>query len=138
MTKLTQYEEIFCQEVVKGSNLTDAHRVAYPKGKYTDKQRNEEGCKKNKLPKIIQRIKFLREPVIAKVERTLIDILNDIDTLRDGNMGKDQKLALDCIKHEAKLKGYEIDKSDIQSGGEPLTMNTIKVNGKKVNIKMGD
>jgi len=138
MVHLTNAEERFCQEVIIQDTLTEAHRIAYPKGKYTDKQRNEEACKINKKPKIVQRIKFLRQPIVEKTQRTLETILGDIETLRSGNMKDDQKLALDCLKHEAKLKGYEVDKSDITSGGEPITMTTITVNGKKQNIKMGD
>jgi len=135
---LTSYEEIFCQEVVKGESLVDAHRVAYPKGNYSDKQRHEEGSKKNKLPKIIQRIAELRAPVIERTQRTLETILDEIDDLKKAGLEKkDLKIALDCLKHEAKLRGFEVDRSDITSGGEPVTMETITLNGKKIDVKMG-
>jgi hypothetical protein len=80
-----------------------------------------------KNPEVILRIAELRKPVIDKTLRTLDTILADIETLRKSGMLDDKKLALDCLKHEAKLKGFEVAKTDVTSNGKGLSP-TIVIN----------
>ncbi len=136
---LTAKQEKFCQNIAKGE-MTQyaAYCDAYNAENMQDDTIYVKASQMCDEDKISIRIKELRQPAIEETTRTLVDILNDIETLRKSGMKSDQKLALDCLKHYAKLCGFEVDKSDITSGGEPMTMNTIQINGKKLKVKMGD
>lgn len=127
---LTPKQESYCIARVKDNNPTEAHRIAYSSGNYSDKQRWEEACKLEKKPKVAQRIKELRQPVVDKTRRTLEDILKDIGDIAKRNAVDDDRLVLDCRKHEAKLLGYEVIKTDITSKGESISPSRTKVSDK--------
>lgn len=135
-------QELFNMEINPEIDLTQLQcfKNAYPKQakNSTDATLKGNASVLANSNKIVTRLKELRKPIVEKAQRTLETILDEIDSIKTANLNKDDKLALDCLKHEAKLKGYEIDKRDLTSGGEPITMPTIVVNGKKQIIKMGD
>lgn len=68
--KLTPKQERFCQEIVKGGNLSDAYRVAFkPKG-MKPKTINEKACRLMAEGKIQARKNELLEPIVSKVQVT--------------------------------------------------------------------
>lgn len=83
MANLTNNEENFCQEIVKGCSQIEAHRLAYNKGKYTDKQRYEEASKILKKPKIVQRIEELKKPLQEKFEYSVKQSFDKITEIQN-------------------------------------------------------
>ena len=113
MAKLTAKQEKFCQNIVKDMNQYEAYIDAYDVKTTTKRETTDNDAYKiSSKPEIITRIKFLREPVIAKTRRTLEDILKDIENIKIANLGEDDRIALDCVKHEAKLLGFEVIKTE--------------------------
>lgn len=58
---LTQKQEQFCQNIVKGMSQSDAYRDAYPGTKMSDKSIWEKSCTLAKSVKVKARIKELRD-----------------------------------------------------------------------------
>jgi len=135
---LTSKQERFCQEIVKGIPQNEAYLKCYNVGATTKRATvYRRAAEMFENGKIRARVEELRKPVIEKAQRTLQNILEDIERIKLANIGEDDRIALDCLKHEAKLRGFEINKSDITSKGETITMPSIEINGKKQKIKMG-
>ena len=127
MSNLTQAQETFCNEIVKGTTQYESYCIAYPQQAKTD-VRNTIDSNASQLmdnTKIIQRLKELREPVNTKAQRTLEDILDDIESIKLANIGKDDRIALDSLKHEAKLRGFEVVKTDLTSSDGSMKPNIV-------------
>ena len=121
--RLTDKEEKFCQNIVSGMTQYDAYLDAYNVGASTKRETTDnDAYKKSNKPEIIARIKFLRQPVVDRAIRTLETILEEINSIKEDSLSDDKKLALDCLKHEAKLKGFEVVKTDITSKGKSIAI----------------
>ena len=130
--KLTPKQEKFCQEVVKGSNYSDAYRKAYNANKCTDKTINERASVLRKDNKIKARIEELNKKVEEKV---LLHVLYDkeahfkeLEEIRKEAMkrGKNRELssAIRATELKGKLKGHY--------GKE----NIVDISGTNINIKI--
>lgn len=120
MSNLTAKQEKFCHNIVKGMTQIDSYKDAYDAGGMLDNSIKREASLLRKGPNISQTIDKLRQPIVKKTGRTLETILEEIDNIKVANIGEDDKLALDCLKHEAKLKGYEVEKK-IVTGAIAIT-----------------
>lgn len=111
--------EKFCQNYVKGMTQYDAYLDAFNVKPDTKRETTDnDAYKLMQSPEIIARIKELQEPVVKKTQRTLETILEEINQIKLNNLSKDDKIALDCLKTEAKLKGYEIKKTETKEVDE--------------------
>lgn len=123
MTNLTPKQEKYCQSIVSGKSQYEAYLDAYNVSPDTKRETTDNDAYKQSLkPEIVARIIFLREPVVKKAQRTLQDILNDISDVRERNNKDDDKLVLDCLKHEAKLLGFEVIRTDLTSKGKSMAI----------------
>ena len=113
--ELSPQRELFAQEVAKGKNYSEAYRIAYPKSlKWKDETLWPKASHLADDDKVIARIKQLQAPIEEKTRKTLEDILVELEELKSKALDKeDDKLALDCLKHYAKLSGYEIIKQEV-------------------------
>ena len=78
MKMLTPKQERFCQEIVIGQALSAAYGAAFAPKTMSKKTVNEKACRLAKLGKIRARINELRAPVVAQVQRTMADRLNEL------------------------------------------------------------
>jgi hypothetical protein len=70
MIKLTQKQERFCQEIVKGKSQSDAYRLAFKPKRMKDKSIHEKASQYMAEVKIRSRITEIQAPVLAKVRVT--------------------------------------------------------------------
>ena len=78
MKTLTPKQERFCQEIVTGQTLSDAYDMAFHPRKASKKSINERASRLRKNSKIVARIRELQTPVVAQVQRTMADRLNEL------------------------------------------------------------
>jgi len=106
-TKLTAKQEKFCQELVKGATQTDAYKAAYNAKNMQPEVIHVEACTLAKDHKIAIRIEELKKPIQKKFTKTVTDLLQEIEDLKEDD---DKKLSLDCIKEQGKMLGYYVNK----------------------------
>ena len=114
MIKLSPQQEIFAQEIAKGSNQTEAYYTAYPTSKKTTK--GAVYVKASQLAsddKVRLRIEEIRAPAIKKLNITVERLLQEIEDLKKESIEKDKRLALDCIKEQGKLARLYVEKKEI-------------------------
>lgn len=78
MKTLTAKQDRFCQEIVIGQTLSDAYDMAFQPRKASKKSINERASRLRKNSKIVARIRQLQAPVVAQVQRTMTDRLNEL------------------------------------------------------------
>lgn len=78
MKTLTPKQERFCQEIVIGQTLSEAYYTAFQPRKASRKSVNERASRLRKNSKIVARIRELQTPVVAQVQRTMADRLNEL------------------------------------------------------------
>jgi len=154
-TLLTPQQELFCQYYVKNDemfgNATRAYAEAF--GYDLDNMSNErpvevlpDGTKKEEKSEYekaynicgVEGHKQLRKP---KVNDRVVALLNEILTneVVDSELAKvmkqDHKLdaKVNAIKEYNKLRGRIIEKRDVTSGGQPITVNLINYGDKPNN-----
>lgn len=108
---LTAQEEIFCQNIVRGNNQSDAFRAAYDTSGYKDASIHRSAKAIMDKIKIKSRIAELRAPVIKKVQITLEDHLIKLGQLSDLAAAKDQySAAINGEMLRGKVSGLYVDK----------------------------
>lgn len=68
VSRLTDKQEVFVQELIKGKSQREAYRIAYPKCKATDKTVDEKACKLFRLDKIRARYDEIHDRLIQEAE----------------------------------------------------------------------
>ncbi len=108
---LTAQEEVFCQNIVRGNNQSDAYRAAYDTSRYKDSTIYRAANELMSKPKLIARIAELRAPVIKKVQITLEEHLIKLGQLSDLAAAKDQySAAINGEMLRGKVSGLYVDK----------------------------
>ena len=108
---LTAQEEIFCQNIVRGNNQSDAYRAAYDTSRYKDATIHRAAKMLMSKAKLIARIAELRAPVIKKVQITLEEHLIKLGQLSDLAAAKDQySAAINGEMLRGKVSGLYVDK----------------------------
>jgi|TARA_R110000803_G_scaffold126580_1_gene194164 phage terminase small subunit len=128
MTDLTNKQEEFAQEIVKGSTQADAYRAAYDAANMKDETVWSNASRLIDNSKVAARIKELRQPSIDKVQLTLESHLTDLLKLR--NMAaKDEKwsAAIQAETIRGKAAGLHIDKMDVKQELGELKISVIEL-----------
>tara|TARA_R110000744_G_scaffold28030_2_gene67920 strand:- start:1059 stop:1466 length:408 start_codon:yes stop_codon:yes gene_type:complete len=128
MTDLTNKQEEFAQEIVKGSTQADAYRTAYDAANMKDETVWSNASRLIDNSKVAARIKELRQPSIDKVQLTLESHLTDLLKLR--NMAaKDEKwsAAIQAETIRGKAAGLHIDKMDVKQELGELKISVIEL-----------
>lgn len=88
---LTNKQEIFVQEIVKGRSQREAYKIAYGAGKMTDKTIDEKACKLLAQDKIRTRYEEILGKVRNKAERaavmTAVEVLEELTHIARGDKG---------------------------------------------------
>lgn len=117
---LTAKQEAFCKEYVKRCT-DDTDRAIYSKvydvENMSDNAISVEVSRLLDNPKISLKIDQLRKPIEKAFNKSVEDILNEIDNLKDNNLDKNDKLVLDCLKEQGKLLGYYVEKKEVKNDG---------------------
>ena len=128
MKELTNKQEEFAQEIVKGSTQADAYRAAYDAGSMKDETIWSNASRLIDNSKVKARIQELRQPSIDKVQLTLESHLTDLLKLR--NMAaKDEKwsAAIQAETIRGKAAGLHIDKVDVKQELGELKISVIEL-----------
>ena len=128
MKELTNKQEEFAQEIVKGSTQADAYRAAYDAANMKDETVWSNASRLIDNSKVAARIKELRQPSIDKVQLTLESHLTDLLKLR--NMAaKDEKwsAAIQAETIRGKAAGLHIDKMDVKQELGELKISVIEL-----------
>jgi hypothetical protein len=137
--KLSGSEEKFAMELFRketnpkaGLTQYQCYINAYPNRKNSPKEQVEvDASKSANSPKILQRIEELRKPIQEKFNKSVEDILNEIEQLKNSSLSEDDKrLALDCLKEQTKILGY-YEKDNSQKGDKVVVMGSVKIDGKE-------
>jgi hypothetical protein len=104
---------MFCQNLIAGGmNATGAYRAAGYKGRGNSAEAGASEILRN--PKVAARIAELQSKYARKVEKTVADIVADLDRLRDEALARGQTGAgVQAVMGMAKLLGLVIDKAEI-------------------------
>lgn len=78
MAKLTDNQEKFVQELIKGKSQREAYRTAYPKCKATDKTVDEMASKLYKTHKVYTRYNEIHDRLIKEAEDECIVTAKDV------------------------------------------------------------
>ncbi len=109
MVKVTPAEEIFCQEIAKGTSQYESYCIAYPRQAKGSSRPTLDKNAYAKLSntKIISRVEELRAPAMEEFNLTMEELLGDITALKKLALKeKDSRIALDCMKEIGKLCGF--------------------------------
>jgi hypothetical protein len=113
---LTAAEEVFCQNIVRGNNQTEAYRAAYDTSNYKPATVHRSAKELMTKPKLIARIAELRAPVLKRVEITLENHLIKLGQLSDLAASKDQySAAINGEMLRGKVSGLYVDKVETKN-----------------------
>ena len=108
MTKLTQSQENFCLEIVKGVSPADAYNVAYPKNKGNMRSKQNMASALGLNPKVIKRVNDLRRKTEEGAILTAIEIQEKFTSIILDPESKVQE-KINALKELGRIKGmYEI------------------------------
>jgi len=130
---LTSKQETFCQEIVKGKTQYESYCIAYPNQVETSERSTLDSNAYTLMQntEIVDRIKELREPIAKAFNKSIGDLLREIDSIKLNSIDNNDKLALECLKEQGKLLGYYVDKKDIKTDGSMSPTIVINTNLKK-------
>lgn len=148
--KLTAKQEKYCKNRVNGMNMSDSYRDSYTGTKMTKKQINEEACKLDKNPKVVQRLDelyqqkdkaFIRSTVSLRSKvLNKLELFMDSATPQDSSkiraaelLGKSMGLFTDVIDDKRKddktpeeLKRLLLDKlAELRDDEEPQKLKSV-------------
>ncbi|WP_321823580.1 terminase small subunit [Pyramidobacter piscolens] len=126
---LTEKQEIFCRELIKGATKADAYRAAYDCRRMkaaTVRQRAKELADK---PAVAARLEELRAPAVAEAQVTLTGHLNDLKDLRDEARRKGKyAAAVQAEIARGKASGLYVEKTELMgANGGQLMPGIIKI-----------
>jgi phage terminase small subunit len=115
-TLLTVKQEGFCQEVVKGSNLSDAYRAHYSTSNMKPETVNRRAKDVSDKGKIKARIQELRQPAVDETLLTHSEHLKTLEALRDGAQEYGQYgPAITAEVSRGKSAGLYVERIDINA-----------------------
>lgn len=83
--KLTQKQEKFVQELIKGKSQREAYKAAYNAGKMSDATIDSNACRLLKNSKVATRHDQLRGKVVAKAEEqtimSVVEVLRELESI---------------------------------------------------------
>lgn len=103
---MTNKQEIFCKEVIKQNNYSDAYRVAYDTSNMTDKSVNELASTLMKNVKVASRVSELKNKIENKELYTIEKSIK-----RDLSLIKRYEAALDVLENK-ESKSDDIDAAE--------------------------
>ena len=113
---LTAQEEVFCQNIVRGNNQTDAYRAAYDTSNYKPATIHKRALEVISKGHVRGRIAELRAPVLKRVEITLENHLIKLGQLSDLAASKDQySAAINGEMLRGKVSGLYVDKVETKN-----------------------
>lgn len=117
--KLSDKHEKFCQEyMINGFNATKAYVSVY---KVSDKQAESNGSRLMGNDKIITRLDELKKETRQQYQITKEELLNDLQNIKDRNMGVRDQTAMKAIEMISKMSGFDAPiKQDITISEQPL------------------
>lgn len=126
---LTEKQEIFCRELIKGAAKADAYRAAYDcrhMKPATVQHRAKELA--DKLA-VAARLEELRAPAVAEAQVTLTGHLNDLKDLRDEARRKGKyAAAVQAEIARGKASGLYVEKTELMgANGGQLVPEVIKI-----------
>lgn len=126
---LTEKQEIFCRELIKGATKADAYRAAYDcrhMKPATVQHRAKELADK---PAVAARLEELRAPAVAEAQVTLTGHLNDLKDLRDEARRKGKyAAAVQAEIARGKASGLYVEKTELTGAdGGRLMPEIIKI-----------
>lgn len=125
MIKLSNQQEKFVQEIVKGKSQYDAYQIAYPTS--TKWERNSVDSKASQLmsdAKIMQRLEELRKPIIAKCQKTAEDLIRELDEIKGAAFNDLQYTpAISAVMGQARLLGLDKEVKEHQGS---ITIEVVK------------
>ena len=127
MANLTPKQEKFCQCVASGMSYADSYKEAYDAENMGIDTIYVNSSVLMSDNKISLRVNELRKPAIKKLEITLEKLLNELEQAKAFCLTenkKDLNNYIKAIQEQGKLAGLYIDKQDITSGNEPITIIT--------------
>ena len=88
--KLTQRQEKYICELIKGKSQREAYKAAFLCGKQSDKTIDEKACRLLKVPKVRARYDELRGKVERKAEEkavmSAVEVLREIESIAKGDI----------------------------------------------------
>lgn len=126
---LTEKQEIFCRELIKGATKADAYRAAYDCRRMkaaTVRQRAKELADK---PAVAACLEELRAPAVAEAQVTLTGHLNDLKDLRDEARRKGKyAAAVQAEIARGKASGLYVEKTELTgANGGSLLAEPVKI-----------
>lgn len=110
---LTANQENFVQNIIQGMTQADAYRAAYPKQRMTDKTIWESASKLMSNPKVITRLKELRDQMAKPSIMTAQERLEWL-TEQIGNEDVDINAKLKAIDIMNKMQGEYVQKVEAE------------------------
>lgn len=131
MKGLTNNQELFCQELMKGKSQRQAYLVAYPRSqKWKPESVDREASILKKKPKVFQRLKELREEQLDDVSKIRNTIIDTYETILKANIG-------DYYTTDVDEQGnITLNVVDLQKVDTRAIQEISFVNGGKVKIKL--
>ena len=112
-TKLTDKQERFVQELLKGKTQREAYKIAFNPPTMSDKCIDEEACKLFNAPKINQRYNTLHDKLIKKAEEEcIVDAKKVLEEL--------SHIAFDDIRNYLSFKTVKTVVGTDKDTGEPI------------------
>ncbi len=96
-------QEIFCQELIKGTTQRQAYYIAYPKSKeLTEQAVDTRACRLASSDKVLHRLKELRYEVSLRTEITRDTLIGELKKLGFADID------LKALRPETKIKALEV------------------------------
>ena len=131
MKGLTNNQELFCQELMKGKSQRQAYLVAYPRSqKWKPESVDREASILKKKPKVFQRLKELREEQLDDVSKIRNTIIDTYETILKANIGDYYTTDID------EQGNLTLNVVDLQKVDTRAIQEISFVNGGKVKIKL--
>jgi hypothetical protein len=116
MANLTDQQEIFCHEIVKGKSQFDAYQIAYPASlKWKRNSVDNKASLMASNAKVVQRIERLRAPIVRKTVYTVVEAHEEAGRALELAMSTEQVgAAVAAVQLRAKLHGLITEKKEIK------------------------
>lgn len=123
ITGLTGPQEVFCRELIKGGNASEAYRKAYPRSlQWLPKTVNEKASVMQTNDKVQARLSQLRSDLREASGITLEDHLAELRELREMAKASAQLgAAITAETNRGKVSGLYVEKTELTGkGGGPV------------------
>lgn len=116
MANLTDQQEIFCHEIVKGKSQFAAYQVAYPSStKWKRAQVDSKASTLAAQEKVKGRIERLRAPILRKTTYEVVEAMEEAGRALELAMSTEQVgAAVAAIQLRAKLHGLLIERKEVK------------------------